>query len=946
MCRKLILFVSVFLIWPVQVDGQADPNLVGYWNFDDGAVTDLSGNGNNGTLMGMAALSDFPDLVFGGSGFSLDVNFRNRDTDWVEIPHSESLNINRGLTILAWIRPDDIENTDGIVTKGTTRASWALRFHATNGLRFTANAGFNLDDPNDPFFAPEAVGTIDRQSVFEVPEVNVPAGIDWSFVGAISDTKSLRFILNLKEEMLPATYIFAESNEPLILGSYLPGGMYFNGMIDELRIYNRALSRREVIAISGLAEKPFEPEPADGAAGVTSGTLTWGRIEGNDKVYLGTDSSALALVSADAAGSYTITELVPGRQYFWRVDVVTAEGESTGDVWTFTVAQNTASGPNPSDGAEFVSVDGLSLSWLPAFGATAYDMYYGVNPDALGLLGQVTETSFEDPDKILLSETLHYWRIDAVKDAEVVAGPVWSFKSMPVFVVEPNLVAWYKFELGEGTKAVDWTRKGNDGVLVGDAKWSDEGYAGRALQLDGAADYVEIPRVVQDDWTIMLWLRTDNLQQSRSGRLGTVARVRHGAGLIDGDSGGQTENFAFSINGDQIVANCMAEGQGDGGALASNARIRAANWHHAAWTRNAASGDMALFIDGAPDNSGQNDKWKGTKDAQDFIWIGGLQYGMSQQYFEGIIDEVKFFTRVLNEDEINVEMRPDKRLALSPQPTPGTVLNQEKPVTLAWTPGDGATGHNVYLGTSIDSLPLVSAAQDANGYNAGLLEPATYYWQIGEIQPDGAEVKGDVWNFIVAEYLIVDDFESYKDIPEGEEGSNLVYLTWKDGFDIPLNGSTVGYTIPFEPTMESVIVHGGEQSMPFFYNNIGGVAYSEAERTFASAQDWTRKGVNSLTLWFRGESTNAADQLYVALADSDNNSATVKHPDPAAVLLETWQEWNIDLAQFTGVNPASINKMSLGVGDRNNPQLGSSGKMYIDDIWLYRPAPPEPESAP
>lgn len=222
MCRKLALYAAVFLVFCVRVEAQNDPNLVGYWNFDNGTVTDLSGNGNDGTFMGQATVTDFADIVFGGSGYSLDINFQNSNTDWVEIPHSESLNITHELTILGWIRPDDIENNDGVVTKGVTQAPWALRFNITNGLRFTGNAGFNLDDPTAPNFAPGALGTGDRQSIFEVPEVNVPAGIEWAFVGVVSDTQSLRFVLNLEEEVLPAAYIFAESDEPLVLGSYLP----------------------------------------------------------------------------------------------------------------------------------------------------------------------------------------------------------------------------------------------------------------------------------------------------------------------------------------------------------------------------------------------------------------------------------------------------------------------------------------------------------------------------------------------------------------------------------------------------------------------------------------------------------------------------------------------------------------------------------------------------
>ena len=80
--------------------------------------------------------------------------------------------------------------------------------------------------------------------------------------------------------------------------------------------------------------------------------------------------------------------------------------------------------------------------------------------------------------------------------------------------------------------------------------------------------------------------------------------------------------------------------------------------------------------------------------------------------------------------------------------------------------------------------------------------------------------------------------------------------------------------------------------------------------------------------------SNTAGQLYVAVEDSTGNSAEVKHPDPAATAIGAWMEWNIDLAEFTGVNPRSIKKMIIGVGDKVNPQPGS-GSLYFDDIRLY-----------
>ncbi len=939
MCKKLVLSVAIFLICCVQAYGQEDPNLVAYWNFNDGAVTDLSGNGNDGTRMGTAGLNNDPNWTFGQTGMSLDLNFQNSNTDWVEIPHSESLNITHELSILLWIRPDDIENWDGLVCKGTTKSPWALRFNEDNGLRFSVNQWYVLDDPADPNYAPGAVGEGDVQSVLDVNEVGDGAGVEWTFVGVISDTQSVRFIKNSEEQFMPVPLIFAESDEPLYLGVYLPAGIsnssqnidYFNGLMDEVQLYNRALSRREVIAISGLATKPFVPEPADGALGVSSGTLTWGSIEGAEKVYLGTSVEALEIVSEDVSGTYTLPEIIPGRQYFWRVDVVTAEGVVTGDVWTFTLAGNVPSVPNPSDNTDFVDVEGVSLGWAPAFGATAYDVYLGMNPDNLELLGQVTQTSYEDPDRRLVSETPHYWRLDTVKDGEVVTGPVWSFKTMPVFAVEEALAAWYKFELGEGITAVDWTRKGNEGFLVDTTKWINNGYAGGALEFDGDGDYVQIPRVVEDDWTIMLWLRTEDPTQGGGG-----SRFRtNDSALIDGDFGSQLDNFAMTFLSGNIVAGCTMPGVGAGASLSSSTAISDSQWHHVAWTRDSTTGEMVLYIDGALDASETrtDDAWKGTKNSQDHIKIGAHDYSNSQGFFTGQLDEVKFFSRVLNEDEIKVEMRPDKRVAFSPEPAPGSVLDQELPVTLAWTPGFGATTHNVYLGTSKDDLQLISAAQDATEYEAGLLDPGTRHWQIGEIQADGAEFKGDIWSFVVAEYLVVDDFEDYNDYPPDE-----IFSTWIDGYGVETNGSTAGYPGPDfiagEHYVETTIVHGGSQSMPLFYEN--NFKYSEATMTLVSGRDWTRRGVGVLSLWFYGDTSNAAERMYVAL----NGSVVVYHDNPNAALIDEWTQWTIDLQEFAaqGVNLANVNTITIGFGDKNNLQAGGSGTMYFDDIRLYRPA--------
>ena len=127
--------------------------------------------------------------------------------------------------------------------------------------------------------------------------------------------------------------------------------------------------------------------------------------------------------------------------------------------------------------------------------------------------------------------------------------------------------------------------------------------------------------------------------------------------------------------------------------------------------------------------------------------------------------------------------------------------------------------------------------------------------------------------------------------------------------------------------------------MPFFYDN--SVGYSEATLTLTYPRDWTENGVNTLTIWFAGDSANAAETLYVAL----NGNAVVSHGNPNAALIDDWAQWNIDLQAFAdqGVNLANVNTISLGLGNKQNPVAGGSGVMYFDDIRLY---PPPAEPAP
>jgi hypothetical protein len=109
------------------------------------------------------------------------------------------------------------------------------------------------------------------------------------------------------------------------------------------------------------------------------------------------------------------------------------------------------------------------------------------------------------------------------------------------------------------------------------------------------------------------------------------------------------------------------------------------------------------------------------------------------------------------------------------------------------------------------------------------------------------------------------------------------------------------------------------------------VGKSEATLTLTSNRDWTVNGVDTLTIWFRGDPDNSAETLYVAL----DGNAKVNHDNPDAAKRGIWTQWNIDLQAFAdqGVNLSNVNSITLGLSS----VTGGTGKMYFDDIRLYAP---------
>jgi hypothetical protein len=248
-------------------------------------------------------------------------------------------------------------------------------------------------------------------------------------------------------------------------------------------------------------------------------------------------------------------------------------------------------------------------------------------------------------------------------------------------------------------------------------------------------------------------------------------------------------------------------------------------------------------------------------------------------------------------------------------------------VTLSWRAGRQAASHDVYLATDEQAVtdgtaPAVTVSETS--HDTGALDLGqTYYWKIVEVNQaeDPASWESDLWNFATREFLVVDDFEAYNDLDPNDPESNRIFLTWIGGDFDPANGSQVGHDgLPFA---EQTIVHGGRQSMPFFYDNTASATISEAQLTFDGPQDWTQHGIKALTLWLYGDPSNTLAQTYVKV----NGSKVLYDADADNILRKPWQLWYIGLADFAGADLSSVTDLTIGFE-------GGRGIVFFDDIAL------------
>jgi hypothetical protein len=208
----------------------------------------------------------------------------------------------------------------------------------------------------------------------------------------------------------------------------------------------------------------------------------------------------------------------------------------------------------------------------------------------------------------------------------------------------PQPVVYYTFdELGDVIE--DASGNGNNGTPKGDVKLNNDGKMGKCFEFNGQNSYIDLERVVQDDFTLMAWIKAD------TPGIQAGAQGYQGSGLIWSDVAGVANDFILAVLGTKLSFFC---GNPDLSAN-SDADVVTGQWVHVAGTRSATDQKVAIYIDGKHERTIDHAN-AGPLDAQPRIAIGGNT--LDTRYYAGLIDEVKFFDVALTEQEIREVLAP------------------------------------------------------------------------------------------------------------------------------------------------------------------------------------------------------------------------------------------------------------------------------------------------
>jgi hypothetical protein len=617
--RRDDAFISKF-------DSNLSSGRVSRWKFDEGSgmtAKDLA-DGNDGTINGATWVTGIR-----GSGLSFDGD------DSVEIPGL--IGLPQDITISGWAK---------LISKDTTGAE-LISLGDYVGIRLDKQGGGTRGFYHD--------GTTWRPTTTGI----FYAGTEWHhFVYVIDNTNNIQKFYVDGVQAGSSTHTqpisYAGLGQNTFIGKHGNGiDTYdFNGLIDDVCIYNRALSDTEVqdlySTIYQMSHWKFDEgigtvakDSADGNDGTINGASWASGMSGEALSFDGFDDyveipgllgqpkditiSVWANLSAsDTSGGEAVSL---GNYVAFRLDNIMNNGANgfyydgtnwqstnTGKFYAGTGWHHFAYVVDDINNIQKVYVDGIVM------GSTAYTQsisYVGLGSNTfIGKHGNgISNYDFNG----LIDDVRIYHR--ALSDREV----------LNLY----GLVSYWKFDEGSGVTADD-SVGGNDGTIIG-ATWT-AGISGSGLSFDGD-DSIEIPGLLgqPQNLTISTWVNLSDRDTSGAEliSLGDYVVIR-----LDGTGSNGTMGFYYD--------GTMWKNTTTGISYAGT------GWHHFAYVVDDINNIQKVYVDGIVMGSTAHTQSISYIGLGSNTFIGKHGNGVDNYNSNGIIDEIRIYNRALSDQEVQV----------------------------------------------------------------------------------------------------------------------------------------------------------------------------------------------------------------------------------------------------------------------------------------------------
>jgi hypothetical protein len=656
----LAVILGIAFVWSMPAEAQG-PVAAYAFNEATGTTTlDASGNGNVGTLSNGAV------FAAGKNGNALSLDGVN---DFVNLGNGASLQLTGSTTISAWINAAGFPGDDAVVVSKRTSSPLGLQLDTTvdRGVR---TVGFKLTS---------ASGANMFRYGTSVLQVNT-----WYHVAGVynASAQTLTVYVNgqLDNGVLVGTVTTTQqnSNQSVHVGQRpgLPGTNNFNGRIDDVRIYSRALSQAEIQAdmgtpvggtppantpptITAIGDRVTAEDTATGAISFTvgdtetpagsltvSGSSSNGTLVPNGNVVFGGSGASRTVTVTPAANQNGVTTIT----------VTVSDGQASRS----TSFQLTVTAVN--DGPTLTGFSNQTTTAGTGVGPLSFTVADVETPAAsLTVSGSSSNPTLVPNGNIVFggsggSRTLTVTPAGSQTGTATITVTVSDGQlststgfQLTVTAVPTGLTAGYAFNEATGTTTLDASGNGNTGTLTNGATFT-AGKNGNAVSLDGANDFVNLGTgaslQLTGSMTVSGWINatgfpTDDavvVSKRNSGPLGfqldtTVDRGTRTVGFkLTSATGGNMFRYGTTV-------------------------LQVNTWYHVAGVYNASAQTLTVYVNGQPENGALVGTVTGSQQNSTLAAQVGQRPGVPGTYnFRGRIDDVRIYSRALSQTEIQADM--------------------------------------------------------------------------------------------------------------------------------------------------------------------------------------------------------------------------------------------------------------------------------------------------